>query len=281
MANLREDFQTRTNYAYPEKIDKPNDEREFIVWLTQTFGYDHNKYVRYYNNSAIRVLRDNLEASEMWRGLNDELRNINVEYESIYGSPLMETPINVKIYEKSLESLIIKAFRKDVLNNKNFPKAPDGGWILPENWFSCINDILRTTIVVRYIDGVDFLLQRLAIYMKRMDCVFGYGFEARDNGYYAAHSGARIKLVMPLYPDLDDVTTNINVEIQVTTQLQTIIKDLLHKYYEKDRKREVRENYMWQWDYKCEQFSTNYLGHIVHYVEGMVVDIRDKQRESD
>ena len=181
----------------------------------------------------------------------------------------------------TLQSLIIKAYRKDVLNNSNFPNEPEGGWILPENWFSRVNDILRTTIVVRYIDGVEFLLHRLGSYMEKKGCEFGYDFEARDNGYYAAHSGARIKLCIPRFPDLEDIPTKVNVEIQVTTQLQTIIKDLLHKYYEQSRKVEADKNYKWQWDYKCEQFTPNYLGHIVHYVEGMIVDIRDKQRETE
>ncbi len=32
----------------------------------------------------------------------------------------------------------------------------------------------------------------------------------------------------------------------------------------------------WQWDYKGDEFATNYLGHILHYVEGMIMDVRER-----
>ncbi len=69
----------------------------------------------------------------------------------------------------------------------------------------------------------------------------------------------------------------LNVEIQITTQIQEIIKVLLHKHYEENRKTTVPKDYKWQWDYKSPEFSSNYLGHIIHYVEGMIVEIRDKE----
>ena len=37
----------------------------------------------------------------------------------------------------------------------------------------------------------------------------------------------------------------------------------------------------WQWDYKSDEFSANYLGHILHYVEGMIVEIREKQKKEE
>ena len=68
----------------------------------------------------------------------------------------------------------------------------------------------------------------------------------------------------------------MNEEIQVTTQIQEIIKTLLHKQYEEKRKVNTPKDYKWQWDSKSPQFIPNYLGHIVHYVEGMIIEIRDK-----
>ena len=38
---------------------------------------------------------------------------------------------------------------------------------------------------------------------------------------------------------------------------------------------------VWQWDYTNDRFNTNYLGHIVHYVEGMIVQLRDKQMKQE
>ena len=68
-------------------------------------------------------------------------------------------------------------------------------------------------------------------------------------------------------------------EIQVTTQLQDVILKLTHKIYE-DRRQKGKDdsNKMWQWDYESEEFSANYLGHVLHYIEGMIMGVREKQR---
>ena len=70
----------------------------------------------------------------------------------------------------------------------------------------------------------------------------------------------------------------IEVELQVTTQLQELIRSLLHVHYEKRRKEHEALEEQWQWDYKSDEFATNYLGHILHYVEGMIVEVRDRHR---
>jgi hypothetical protein len=33
--------------------------------------------------------------------------------------------------------------------------------------------------------------------------------------------------------------------------------------------------------YRTEEFRANYLGHILHYIEGMIIDIRDKQKKEN
>jgi len=54
---------------------------------------------------------------------------------------------------------------------------------------------------------------------------------------------------------------------------------LLHKYYEERRKKLKKEDIIWQWDWRSDEFSANYLGHILHYIEGMIMEIREKQRK--
>ena len=105
-----------------------------------------------------------------------------------------------------------------------------------------------------------------------------FSFEAKEEGYYAAHLYIRPEFEIP------EVTWNtkrikVSIEIQITTQLQEVIRKLLHKYYEQRRKGLGVEKIKWQWDYKSDEFSANYLGHIVHYVEGMIMEIREKQKE--
>ncbi len=263
-----------------ERADNPKDIDSFIAWLSKYHSYDYRKYPNYYN-IAVRELERNLKESMFWSGLRNFLIDVDAEYHEKMGNPLLETceppPLNIK----SLNSVIEKAYRKDVLKNESFPEEPrKGGWILPNNWFASLHDILRTTIIVRYLDGVDFLLQRLKEYSEDKGCEFTFDYEARENGYYAVHTGTTVELQMPQYDDLSPININLSVEIQITTQLQSIIKDLLHTYYEKDRVSPNTVSNKWQWEYKSERFNTNYLGHMVHFIEGMVVELRDKQQKN-
>jgi len=77
----------------------------------------------------------------------------------------------------------------------------------------------------------------------------------------------------------DTIFIKISIELQITTQLQEVIRKLLHNYYEERRIRLKEEDLKWQWDYRSDEFATNYLGHILHYIEGMIMDIREKQEE--
>lgn len=263
-----------------EELAHPQDDKMFIAWLEKNHGYNHRLYGNYYKQ-AVRSLMESLKTSDYWLGLSEFLQDVNLEYQQHYHCCLLETTALPIINAKSLNSVIIKAFRKDFLQNNDFLHEPKDGWILPDNWFYKLNDILRTTIVVKYLDGVSFLLERLKEYAEKNNCPFIYDYEARENGYYAAHTGTRVHLSMPRMSDWADEIVDINFEIQITTQLQSLIKNLLHSYYEQDRKKETDADYIWQWDYTNDRFNTNYLGHIVHYVEGMVVNLRENQRKQE
>ena len=57
---------------------------------------------------------------------------------------------------------------------------------------------------------------------------------------------------------------------------------MLHKYYEKRRRKlKTESEIIWQWNYKSNEFATNYLGHILHYLEAMIYEIREKQKEGE
>jgi ppGpp synthetase/RelA/SpoT-type nucleotidyltranferase len=254
---------------------KPQNLEEFKAWFETKFGYNSRNYVNYYS-AATQLLHKSFISSSFWESVRKELPNINDTYKIQKGYQLLTKIEPPEIYIKSLDSLLTKAYRKNILNNAQFPEPPIGGWVTPDNWFVDINDILRTTIVVKYLDGVEFLLQQLAQIAIDCSCKLEYSLEAREEGYYAAHGGVKISLDL-IKENFQPSAQVLNIEIQVTTELQEIIKTLLHKHYEKNRKSVKPKNYKWQWDYQCDEFSSNYLGHIVHYVEGMIVEIRDKQ----
>ena len=258
-------------------IEKPTNETEFKIWLMSAHEYNIDEQYEYYYNTVVKKIKTDFEESNYWQSILKELPEINDKYfinKKVHLLTLSATPI---IHTKSLNSLIIKAFRKNILDNKNFPQPPNDGWITPENWFERINDIIRTTITVKYLDGVAFIIDEIKKITSDHNYDFSSSFQAREEGYYAAHAGIVMPLSMPSENFLP-IEKNLTIEIQVTTEIQEIIKTLLHKHYEKNRKNTVPKDYKWQWDYKSPEFTSNYLGHIIHYVEGMIVEIRDKEK---
>lgn len=253
---------------------KPANEEEFKKWFARKFGYKDYEYQAYYN-TAVSQLRLTFLESAFWKTLSNKLNDIDNRYKMIHNVYLLSDASAPDIYTKSLGSLLNKAFRKDILNNTNYPEEPPNGWVSHKNWFDRINDILRTTIVVKYLDGVNFLIEEIKAIAQSTGCNFEYSLEAKEEGYYAAHLGIKQELGL-IGHDFQSHKHLINVEIQITTELQALIKNLLHKYYEENRTRPKPDNYKWQWDYSCDEFNSNYLGHIVHYVEGKIVELRDK-----
>jgi hypothetical protein len=185
------------------------------------------------------------------------------------------------IYIKPFDSFLLKTYRKNILDNKNWPQEPQGGWTLPANWYSKIHDVIRTSIAVKYLDGVEFLMGKIGSFCSEKGAKCDPSLEAREEGYYAAHLNIWRNFEIPKYP-WDTERIDVSVELQITTQLQEAIRNLLHKYYEENRKLPKNTDVAkWQWNYKSEEFSVAYLGHILHYVEGMIMEIREKQRPKE
>lgn len=255
---------------------KPDSLEKFNPWFEQKFSMRISSYRNYYDN-AIDDLRSQFIKTSFWRKMGECLPEIDDEFLMKKGVKLFSRAELPEVVTKSLKSLLNKAYRKDVLRNNQFPSEPKGGWISQNNWFEEIHDLVRTSFEVKYLDGVKFLLEKMKKVADETGTTFQYSFEARDEGYYAAHAIATVRLDI-LTQEWERSPIEMDVEIQVTTELQEMIKGLLHKYYEENRKKIVNSDYKWQWDYTCEQFVPNYMGHIAHYIEGMIVDIRDKQR---
>ncbi|MBN2747563.1 MAG: hypothetical protein JXR34_12620 [Bacteroidales bacterium] len=258
-------------------MDKPTDIKAFKKWLKTELNHEIDSSYEYYYTTITDQLKTQFENTTFWRKLINERKEVNDKYLLRKGVNLLILEEQPLILIKSLDSVINKVFRKNILQNNNFPDPPQGGWITPENWFEKLNDIIRTTIIVKYLDGVQFLIDEMEAICRLFNLKYAFELEAREEGYYAAHYGVTIPLSFP-DKNFQPIEKNFNIEIQVTTQLQEIIKTLLHKHYEQKRiSIPTSNNYKWQWDHKSDEFAPNYLGHIVHYVEGMIIEIRDKE----
>ena len=156
--------------------------------------------------------------------------------------------------------------------NKNWPNPPENGWMVPDDWLSQTNDIIRGALVVRYLDGVEFMVKEITTLGDKLGHKFKHFYEAREDGYYAAHLYTQYDAEIPKQ-SWDTHKVSFSIELQVRTELQESIQKLLHSYY-KRRGPERERN--WQWNFESDEFVANYMGHILHYVEATIVDIRKK-----
>lgn len=278
-ASLAHFLRYEVNYKSSELMmsaDKPKNIAEYKVWLNKYLEVEISERTRTYYEAVLSKAVGNFRATQFWQTLQDELDQIKQQYFLNTKYALFAESNFPELYSKSFDSFFIKTFRQNILNNMNWPEPPKDGWFLPENWLSRINDTVRTYFVVKYLDGVNFLVTQLTERGKTAGYDCRVDFEAKEEGYYAAHFYINFPCEIPRENwDTKDVV--ISVEIQITTQLQEVIRRLLHKHYEQRRVDFLPSDVKWQWDYTCEEFGANYLGHILHYVEGMIMEVRDKQ----
>lgn len=257
---------------------KPQNIEEYKKWFFEKFGEKVSTKTSNYYDSVSRKLKNDFEQSVFWQTLLSSLQEINDEYYLIDKFKLFRPDERPELFIKSFDSFFLKSYRKNIINNNNFPEEPKGGWISNQNWFERTSDIVRTTLVVKYLDGVEYLANKIKLLAENEGFKYTIDYEAREEGYYAAHINLSRYFEIP-DEKWDTRMIEISIELQITTQLQEVIKLLLHQHYEHNRKFiKSDKNIKWQWDYKSDEFASNYLGHILHYVEGMIMEIRKKQK---
>jgi ppGpp synthetase/RelA/SpoT-type nucleotidyltranferase len=269
-------------------MEKPENPRKYIIWWNKNFEPKIDPSVtNLYRNVSTFVMYD-FKHSDAFTELMQQLYNYDAEYRRSFGYDLlMKKPEEIELKPKEWDKFILKVWRKNVVQNVNWHTdnwdkescKPKGGWVTPDNWYDKIHDIVRTKIVVKYFDGVKFLLDRMYKHFIDCGCLCDPDWEAREEGYYAAHLNIIRGYSIPDGIKIKEM--KISTEIQITTQIKDVITELTHKYYE--RKRETLElpDIKWQWDYKCNEFAPNYLGHMLHYIEGAVMQIREKEKLND
>jgi hypothetical protein len=252
---------------------------EYRTWLKKRLSVEITARTSTYYESVLNAAAAQIRHSHFWVNLGQQLQEIDDAYWLKTDYKLFATSDTPLLQTKPFASAISKSFRKNVLLNKNWPDPPQEGWIVPENWFLRLNDLIRTLFIVKYADGVQYLVERITETANGTGDSCKSFYEARDEGYYAAHVYLRQPCEVPRI-SWDTETINLSFEIQVTTQLQEVIRRLLHKYYESSRESR-RSDFPWQWDFGKDEFFANNLGHVLHYIEGTIVDLRKRQGESN
>jgi hypothetical protein len=253
---------------------KPNYE-DYPVWLRQNHDVVLSRATENHYTAVVQQVRAGFDRCPLWLDIISGLPNLDDGYLIRRKTPLLLSHFP-SISLKSYDSFIRKTYRKNIILNHNFPGAPADGWMLPPDWFSLINDIVRTRLVVRYLDGVEYLLGYIQELTQKHNITLRQDYEARLEGYYALHLYYAKSLVIPK-PDFLDEQRSFQFEIQITTQIKEIIHGILHMFYEKARMIHETTERDWRWDYKSDEFVANNLGHILHYIEGTLVQVRDRQ----
>ncbi len=259
--------------------EKPRNIDEYKDWLKKEHKVEISRKTETYYESVTSKIKLDFEKSSLWIQLTENLREYDGEYYVDTGYHLLTPEFKPVLDIKPFDSFLLKTFRKNILENKCLPDEPEGGWILPANWYTKINDIIRTLFVVKYLDGVEFMTDKINSLCEQHSLECRVFLEAKEEGYYAAHLYTKQEFEIPRVT-WDTEIVDVSIEVQITTQVQEVIRRLLHKYYEDKRKRPMAEkDIKWQWNYKSDEFVANYLGHVLHYVEGMIMEIREKQKE--
>lgn len=180
-----------------------------------------------------------------------------------------------KLVKKPYESAIDKTYRVNVLWNKNFPNEPKKGWVNHQNIFTQFNDLVRGTLVCRFIDGPAFMAKKIAEYAKEHNLQCRKYSQERDDGYYAYH--VYVLFSAKIFDmEWNEENVQVEAEIQITTQLQEVLKDLTHKFYEKQRISLDKDTSKWKWDFASSRFKVGYLSHTLHLLESIILETRER-----
>ena len=262
------------NSATATDPTKPVNHDEYRKWAKETLKIDFSERLteaRYTANVA--VIDDVVQASAWYRDAEAKLAAINTTYSAVNKESLWMGEPTLRLNKKPFLSMVDKSFRMNVVENPNFPNPPEKGWVTPDNWFSRMNDTIRTTLVCRFLDAPEYACQAIKAHAGDCGLSSHYTARGRDEGYYSHH------LYIPFLVDVLTVGGTeqqaVELEIQVTTQLQDILKNLTHRYYSEDRS--LPPNKDWKWEFRTNRFRARFLGHSLHLLEALIVDVRESK----
>ena len=256
-------------------MDKLSTLSEYIDWAKRIRGVDftdtqHLTLYHYNAQTAHNVMLNH----PFIKGLPTQLTKWSEEYKADFGSDLLMENSTLELDEKSYDSAVNKSFRENIISNEQYPEPPEKGWATPQNLLTYINDGVRGSLVCKFIDGPSYLSDRLAKYAEILGLKYRRYSQEKDEGYYAYHFYAGFSVTL-LEPNGSTREAVVNMEIQVTTQLQDVLRSLTHRFYEERRLQSEVDRSKWKWDYASNRFKVGYLSHALHLLEAVIVESRN------
>jgi ppGpp synthetase/RelA/SpoT-type nucleotidyltranferase len=251
---------------------RPNEE-DFPDWMESRFPGcikpEHENWYQLNLNLAEQALQNSL----FYANLEELLEKASLEFGNSSKGKLFDSIKRPVFVKKSFASCLNKSYRHNVVYNDRFPNPPENGWWTPENWFESINDLLRTQIKCRFADGVPILAREICSSAALHGLKHDTSVESRDAGYYAHHVTIKVPAL------ISDITWQtkevpLQVEIQVLTQLQALVYDITHVFYSETRASISEQSSNWKWDLGSNRFRASYMGHTLHLIDSLIVELR-------
>jgi ppGpp synthetase/RelA/SpoT-type nucleotidyltranferase len=250
---------------------------EYPSWAHENLQVEFTKKTETQFGINTTAILNSVSGSEFCKELPELLRIAQKEYDQLHGVKLLMTPESPSFLKKNYASAIDKSYRSNILENRNWPNEPRWGWTTPANWCEKLNDLVRTTIVCKYLDGPIFLAKRLEDLAKAKGLQPRIQSHERDSGYYAQHFYAKVPV--PLVDlEMEQTQALVEFEIQLTTQMQEVLRDLSHSFYEEKRLSQDDDR-QWKWDHKSALFRSSFMGHTLHLLEGVIVELREMKNK--
>lgn len=184
-------------------------------------------------------------------------------------------PYEITLHSKPFQSVIHKAYRRNVIFNRSYPRENKDGNLDLSNLYSTVDDLLRTRFVCKYLDGPQFVCNFLESICEKNGIEYSYRDLGTGAGYYSWHFYFKIPIAMMIADDVAEI--KIWVEIQLSTQLAEVITGLTHELYESRREGGGSgDTDFWKWKPETRQFKAAYLGHGLHLLEGIIQQLKDE-----
>jgi hypothetical protein len=214
-----------------------------------------------------RAWANEVTAGPFWSEAKKRLDSWRIEYRSKSMDALLARlaglpPFGYKEWTSCERKLRMKCCR-----DGSFVPVSDGYPQIPQ-----IHDLVRTRIVCKYIDGVEYLAEQIVELAKKFALQPNRERQGRLTGYFAQH----VNFTYDVFYREGGVPTPTKVlcEIQLATELSTRMWDDTHFLYEEARQ-QSEESHEWQWKPEDPRFIGYQLGHVMHLADGLLANIRD------
>ncbi len=199
---------------------------------------------------------------------NDILRSLSA-LQDVYVQPdmlFLTDPSSATLNHKPLKSILNKIYRLNCIRPRR------KGDVLPtlENFHSVLDDVFRTRFICKYMDGPEFICERLKKTCESLGVECNYRDITTGLGYHAWHFYYK----QPIDDFAGAGPAQVFVELQFTTQLAEVIGSLTHIQYEAVRLGD-KPSPGWRWKVDSNEFRPYYISHGLHLLEGVILEFRN------